>query len=322
MIETILTANRKSLGDFEVGRVLPSARRRMVGPFIFLDHMGPADFQPGQGVNVRPHPHIGLSTVTYLFEGEIIHRDSLGFTQAIRPGEVNWMTAGRGITHSERTDPHRRDIGARLHGMQAWIALPEHEEECEPGFEHYRGRDMPAYEGDGLYARLIAGEAYGAKSKVRTASPLFYVHWEMAADVKAAPPEGYSERAAYVVSGEVEIDGQRLGPGSMAVFAPDTRPIVKSLTPATVMLLGGEPVGQRHIWWNFVSSSQERIEQAKADWRDGRMPLPVGDDLEFIPLPETSPPPQEPAPGATEDEPERSDVSTEAAEDRADGDAA
>jgi len=312
MIEDIFTANRRSLGDFEVGRVLPQPRRRMVGPFIFLDHMGPADFQPGQGVNVRPHPHIGLATVTYLFEGEIIHRDSLGYTQAIRPGEVNWMTAGKGIVHSERTDPFRRDIGARLHGMQAWVALPLHDEECEPGFEHYQGKDMPAYEGDGLYARLIAGEAYGAKSKVRSASPLFYVHWEMGADVKAAPPDGYTERAAYVVSGEVEVDGQTVGSGSLVVFRPGSKPVLKSTRPATLMLLGGEPVGPRHIWWNFVSSSQERIERAKADWREGKMPLPVGDDLEFIPLPEDAPPPAQPAPTVTEHELPRSDISTDA----------
>lgn len=286
MIETIITGNRKSLGDFDVGRVLPSPHRRMVGPFIFLDHMGPADFKPGQGVNVRPHPHIGLSTVTYLFEGEIIHRDSLGYTQAIRPGEVNWMTAGKGIVHSERTDPFRRDIGARLHGMQAWIALPTDQEACEPGFEHYQGRDMPAYEGDGLYARLIAGEAYGAKSKVRTASPMFYVHWEMGAEVKATPPDGYAERAAYVVSGEVEVDGKTVKAGQMVVFTRGARPVVKSTVPSTLMLLGGEPVGERLIWWNFVASNQALIDQAKADWRDGKMTLPVGDDLEFIPLPE------------------------------------
>jgi redox-sensitive bicupin YhaK (pirin superfamily) len=308
MIDAIITANRKSLGEFEVGRVLPSPQRRMVGPFIFLDHMGPADFQPGQGVNVRPHPHIGLSTVTYLFEGEIIHRDSLGFTQAIRPGEVNWMTAGKGITHSERTDPFRREMGARLHGMQAWVALPDGQEEIEPGFEHYQGTDMPAYEGDGLYARLIAGEAYGAKSKVRTASPMFYVHWEMGADVKATPPDGYPERAAYVVSGEIEVDGHTILPGQMAVFTEGARPVVRSVTPSTVMLLGGEPVGERHIWWNFVSSSLERLEQAKDDWREGRMHLPVGDDLEFIPLPEVAPPAAQPVPGVTEDEPGKAEA--------------
>jgi hypothetical protein len=286
MIEMVIEARKKDLGGFEVGRVLPFAQRRMVGPFIFLDHMGPADFQPGQGLDVRPHPHIGLSTVTYLFEGEIVHRDNLGFQQAIRPGEVNWMTAGKGITHSERTDQFRREIGARMHGMQAWVALPTEHEETDPGFFHHPGADMPSYEGEGLYARLIAGEAYGAAAKVKTFSPMFYVHWEMGADVKAGPPTGYTERAAYVARGSIEVDGRTIPAGSMVVFAPGHTPVVRSLEPSTVMLLGGEPVGPRHIWWNFVHSSQDRIEQAKADWKAGRMSLPAGDDREFIPLPE------------------------------------
>jgi hypothetical protein len=286
MIEMVIEARKKDLGGFEVGRVLPFAKRRMVGPFIFLDHMGPADFQPGQGLDVRPHPHIGLSTVTYLFEGEIVHRDSLGSHQSIRPGEVNWMTAGKGITHSERTDPFRREIGARMHGMQAWVALPTESEETDAGFHHHPGADMPSYEGEGLYARLIAGEAYGATAKVSTFSPIFYVHWEMGADVKAGPPTGYSERAAYVARGAIEVDGQTIPAGSMVVFGKGHTPVVRSLMPSTVMLVGGEPVGPRHIWWNFVHSSQDRIEQAKADWKAGRMALPTGDDREFIPLPE------------------------------------
>ena len=286
MIEMVIDGRKKDLGGFEVGRVLPFAQKRMVGPFIFLDHIGPAEFKSGQGIDVRPHPHIGLSTVTYLFEGEIVHRDSLGFHEAIRPGEVNWMTAGKGIVHSERTHPLRREIGAALHGMQAWVALPNEAEETDPAFEHYAGKDMPAYEGDGLYARLIAGEAYGAKSNVRTASPLFYVHWEMAADVKSAAPGGYSERAAYIAKGSVEIDGQKVQAGQMVVFDKASPGVIHSLEPSTVMLLGGEPVGPRHIWWNFVSSSKDRIEQAKADWKSGKMGLPRGDDHEFIPLPE------------------------------------
>lgn len=286
MIEMVIDARRKDLGGFEVGRVLPFAKRRMVGPFIFLDHMGPADFAPGQGVDVRPHPHIGLSTVTYLFEGEIHHRDSLGFEQAIRPGEVNWMTAGRGIVHSERTDPIRRETGARMHGMQAWVALPDGQEEIDPGFFHFEGDGMPSYEGAGLYARLIAGEAYGAKAKVETHSPLFYVHWELGADVKTTPPKGYSERALYVAKGSIEIGDRAIHTGQLAILEKDADPVVKALEPSTVMLLGGEPIGPRHIWWNFVSSSPERIEQAKADWKAGRMKLPVGDDQEFIPLPE------------------------------------
>jgi redox-sensitive bicupin YhaK (pirin superfamily) len=290
MIEMVIEARRKDLGGFEVGRILPFMKRRMVGPFIFLDHMGPADFQPGQGVDVRPHPHIGLSTVTYLFEGELIHKDSLGSDQGIRPGELNWMTAGRGITHSERTETLRRETGARMHGMQAWVALPQEWEEIEPSFNHHPGADMPAYEGDGLYARLIAGEAYGASSKVQTLSPLFYVHWEMGADVKTTPPKGYTERALYVAKGSIEIGDRVIRAGQMAVLEKTAEPVVRSLEPSTVMLLGGEPIGPRHIWWNFVSSSQSRIEDAKADWKAGRMKLPVGDDHEFIPLPEDVPP--------------------------------
>lgn len=286
MIETVIEARKKDLGGFEVGRVLPHAQRRMVGPFIFLDHIGPAEFSAGKGLDVRPHPHIGLSTVTYLYEGEIFHRDSLGAAQAIRPGEVNWMTAGKGIVHSERTDPHRRKIGSNLHGMQAWVALPKELEEIDPEFRHHRGPDLMEYSGQGLFARLIAGEAYGAKTKVRTHSPLYYVHWELGGGVKAAPPKGYSENAAYVVRGLIEVGGRRFGPGNMIVFEKNAEPVVQSLTPSTVMLLGGEPVGPRHVWWNFVSSSQDRIEQAKADWKAGKMKLPVGDDQEFIPLPD------------------------------------
>ncbi len=288
MIELVIDSRKKDLGGFEVGRVLPFAKKRMVGPFIFLDHIGPADFKAGQGIDVRPHPHIGLATVTYLFEGEIIHRDSLGSHQSIRPGEVNWMTAGKGIVHSERTHPLRREIGAALHGMQAWVALPEANEEDAPAFEHYAGRDMPAYEGDGLYARLIAGEAYGAKSNVKTSSPLFYVHWEMAEGVKSAMPKGYAERAAYVAKGTVELDGQKLETGQMAVVNRGAEAVITSLVPSTVVLLGGEPVGPRHIWWNFVSSNRDRIEQAKADWKNGVMTLPRGDDQDFIPLPENA----------------------------------
>ncbi|MFN4287927.1 MAG: pirin family protein [Brevundimonas sp.] len=293
MIEMVIDARKKDLGGFEVGRVLPFARRRMVGPFIFLDQMGPAEFAPGaDAVNVRPHPHIGLSTLTYLFEGEILHRDSLGYTQPIRPGEVNWMTAGRGIVHSERTDPVRIRTGGKLHGMQAWIALPDDKEEVEPSFAHHHGSDdLPAYEQGGLFARLVAGEAYGAKAAVETASPLFYVHWEMAEGVRTAPPPGrgaggMSERALYVARGEVEIGDHTFSEGQMVVLEPHAEPTVKALRPSSVMVLGGEPVGERIIWWNFVSSSQARMDQAKADWAAGRMKLPHEDDLEFIPLPD------------------------------------
>ncbi|HEX8231829.1 MAG TPA: pirin family protein [Caulobacteraceae bacterium] len=291
MIEMVIEARRKDLGELEVGRILPFARRRMVGPFVFLDHMGPADFQPGEGVNVRPHPHIGLSTVTYLFDGEILHRDNLGYTQPIRPGEVNWMTAGRGIVHSERTDPSLRSTGGLMHGMQAWVALPLEQEEAEPGFFHHEQADLPTYEGGGMWARLIAGEAFGAKANIKTHSPMFYVHWELQPGAKAQLPAEYPERAAYVARGSVEVDGRTYSTGQMLVFEPG-QPVLFAGAgegPATVMLLGGEPVGPRIIWWNLVASSQDRIERAKADWANpgasGRFSLPAEDSAEFIPLP-------------------------------------
>jgi redox-sensitive bicupin YhaK (pirin superfamily) len=292
MIEMVIDARRKDLGGFEVGRILPFHSRRMVGPFIFLDHMGPAEFAPGaEAINVRPHPHIGLSTLTYLFEGEIMHRDSLGYTQAIRPGEVNWMTAGKGITHSERTDPLKKAQGGPMNGMQAWIALPDGAEEVDPSFQHVDEDGQPAYENGGLFARLVAGEAYGASAAVKTSSPLFYVHWEMTEGIRTAPPPGkgaggMSERALYVAKGSIEMGDRTFHEGQMIVLEPHAEPTIKSLSAATVMALGGEPVGQRLIWWNFVSSSQARLDQAKADWQAGRMKLPDEDDLEFIPLPE------------------------------------
>lgn len=305
MIEMVIGARRKDLGGFEVGRILPFHARRMVGPFIFLDQMGPAAFAPdAEAINVRPHPHIGLSTLTYLFEGEIMHRDNTGATQAIRPGEVNWMTAGKGIVHSERTDPLKRSTGGPMHGMQAWIALPEESEETDPRFHHHGEADQPAYENGGLFARLVAGEAYGATAAVPVSSPMFYVHWELAEGVRTAPPPGrgalgggggYSERALYVARGEIEVGDRAFHEGQMIVLEPTAEPTVKALRPSTVMVLGGEPVGPRIIWWNFVHSRQERIDQAKADWKAGRMTLPSEDDVEFIPLPD-SPSTPEPAP--------------------------
>ena len=294
MIDMLIDARRRDLGGFEVGRVLPFAKRRMVGPFVFLDHMGPASFEPGAGIDVRPHPHIGLSTVTYLFAGEILHQDSLGYRLAIRPGEVNWMTAGRGIVHSERTDRQTRLEGGPLHGMQAWVALPVEDEEVEPEFRNHPQEDLPTYQEGGLWARLIAGSAFGATAKVKTHSPLFYVHWELQMGTTAGIPAEYSERAAYVARGSVEIDGRPLGEGQMAVLSPGQTVPVRALTPATVMLLGGEPVGERILWWNLVSHSQDRIDQAKADWKAGRMALPPTDDGEFIPLPDDPQPPPEP----------------------------
>jgi redox-sensitive bicupin YhaK (pirin superfamily) len=292
MIELLIEQRRKDLGGFEVGRILPFTQRRMVGPFIFLDHMGPVDFPPGiaRSVDVRPHPHIGLSTVTYLFAGEIMHRDSVGSEQAIRPGEVNWMTAGCGITHSERFE-HARALGGAMHGMQAWVALPREAEEVEPSFHHHDAADLPTYEADGLWARLIAGAAFGAQAKVQTFSPMFYVHWRLAADARAQLPAEYSERAAYIAEGRVEVGGQRYVAGQMLVFTPGKPILFTALEPATVMLLGGDPVGERFIEWNFVSSSRERIEQAKSDWRAGKMKLPDCDNQEFIPLPAVATPP-------------------------------
>ena len=258
----------------------------MVGPFIFFDHMGPVDFKPGipRTVDVRPHPHIGLATVTYLFEGEIMHRDSVGSEQAIRPGEVNWMIAGKGITHSERFERARRE-GGRMHGIQARVALPEGEEEREPEFHHHAASDLPTYESGGLWARLVAGEAHGAKAKVEASSPMFYIHWRLDAGVSAALPGNYSERAAYVAAGEAEMDGQVVKAGEMAVFAAGKPAVVKATASSVVMALGGEPLGPRVIEWNFVSSRKERIEQAKADWRARRMKLPDLDNAEFTPLP-------------------------------------
>jgi redox-sensitive bicupin YhaK (pirin superfamily) len=295
MIELVIDQRRRDLGGFEVARVLPFAKHRMVGPFVFFDHMGPADWAPGfpRTVDVRPHPHIGLSTVTYLFDGEITHRDSVGSEVAIVPGEMNWMTAGRGITHSERFERLRAEGGA-MHGIQAWVGLPTEDEETPPAFAHHGPDDLPTYEGDGMWARLVAGEAFGAKAKVKTHSPLFYVHWRLDAGARAQLPAEYPERAAFVVMGEVEVDGRAFTPGQMLVFAPGEPVLFTATTAAVVMLLGGEPIGERFIEWNFVSSSKDRIEQAKADWRAGRMKLPDLDSGEFIPLP-PDPPPAAPA---------------------------
>lgn len=286
MIELLIQQRSRDLGAFEVGRVLPFAKRRMVGPYIFFDRMGPKQIRPGlpREADVRPHPHIGLSTITYLFDGEIMHRDSVGSEQPVRPGEVNWMTAGRGITHSERFEELRAH-GGPLDGIQAWVALPDEREETDPGFWHYPADALPVFEGEGLAGRLIAGRLDGMESPVRVDSPQFYVHWQLHAGARASLPAEYSERAVYVARGEVEVDGQRVEAGSMAVLAPGRPATVAALGEAVVMALGGEPVGPRYIDWNFVSSSRERIEQAREDWAAGRMKLPDLDDEEFIPLP-------------------------------------
>jgi len=294
-IDLVIEGRRRDLGGFEVGRVLPWAKRRMVGPFVFFDHMGPKQMAANlpRSVDVRPHPHIGLSTITYLFAGEIVHRDSLGFHQVIRAGEVNWMTAGRGISHSERFET-MREHGGLLHGIQAWIALPTADEETSPAFVHHAAEELPIEREGGATRRVIAGKAFGKSSPVQTHSPLVYVHVELQAGASTAIPDGYSERAAFVAAGTVRVEDQSFDAGKMIVFKRGNETRIVAVTPATVMLLGGEPLGERHIWWNFVSSRSERIEQAKADWRAGRIPLPVGDNAEFIALPEEPPPPPEP----------------------------
>jgi redox-sensitive bicupin YhaK (pirin superfamily) len=287
MITHVIDQRRRNLGDLEVGRVLPAPEYRMVGPFVFFDHIGPVTLPAGlpRSADVRPHPHIGLATVTYLFSGEIMHRDSVGVQQAIRPGEVNWMVAGRGITHSERFEKARAS-GDLLHGIQTWVALPAELEEIEPAFEHHAAAVLPTVEAPGLVVRVIAGRAYGHASPVTTHSPLFYAHAELSGTARLQLPVGYPERAAYIVAGQIEYEGERYGAGRLLVFSEGAETFLHATGAATVMLLGGDPVGPRRIDWNFVSSSRARIEQAKADWRAGRFKLPDYDNAEFIPLPE------------------------------------
>jgi redox-sensitive bicupin YhaK (pirin superfamily) len=286
-VDLIITPRSRDLGEgFMVRRILPYAKRRHVGPFVFFDHMGPADFAPGQGLDVRPHPHIGLATVTYLFEGEIMHRDSLGVVQPIRPGDVNWMVAGRGIVHSERTRDELRRSGSALHGIQSWLALPQSQEETAPDFRHHPAASLPEIELPGVRMRLIAGKAFGAASPVQVFAPMFYLDAVLDDEAVLPLPEEYEERAVYVAIGMVVLDGERYEAGSMLVLKPGSRPRITAQGPARLMLLGGAPLdGERHLWWNFVSSSKERIEQAKADWRAGHFAMVPGDP-EFIPLPE------------------------------------
>jgi redox-sensitive bicupin YhaK (pirin superfamily) len=282
-----LTGAKRELGDgFTVARVLPHPHQRTVGPFVFFDYFGPVDFKPGHGIDVRPHPHIGLATVTYLFEGSQVHRDSLGNEQEIVPGDVNWMTAGRGIVHSERTGPEVRARGHRMHGIQSWVGLPRAHEEDEPGFEHVANRDLPMREMEGVALRIVAGRAYGLASPVRAPMPIFYVDAQIKAGAALALPEDYEERGAMVVAGIVEAGGARHDDGAMILFDRSERAQIRAATDARVMLLGGAPLdGPRHVWWNFVSSSRERIERAKSDWRAMRFGTIPGDEREFIPLP-------------------------------------
>ncbi len=287
MISTVLEARERDIDHFLVRRVLPSPRRRHVGPFVFFDHIGPAVTTPGQGLDVRPHPHINLATVTYLFEGEIVHRDSLGSEQTIRPGAVNWMTAGRGIAHSERSGSEARKHEQHLHGFQVWVGLPTSHEEDEPRFEHYPAEGIPQIDHpDGTRVRIVAGEAFGKRSPVKVTSPLFYVVAELAAGATLAVPDA-PERAVYIAEGELEVDGRACTAGEMVVFEATVPASVRAVNNARIALIGGEPLdGERHLWWNFVSSSEARIEQAKRDWKEGHFGRIPGDDVEFIPLPE------------------------------------
>jgi redox-sensitive bicupin YhaK (pirin superfamily) len=288
-LETVVVPRTRDLGDgFEVRRALPSVQKRMVGPFVFLDEMGPSRFEAGRGLDVRPHPHIGLATVTYLFDGEILHRDSVGSVQAIRPGEVNWMTAGRGIVHSERTAPERRRSASSLAGLQCWVALPTRHEECDPSFVHVEAADLPQQEGDGATARLIAGEFFGRRSPVDTLSPMFYVDLQLSPGARIDVPPDYPEQAIYVAEGRLDLGADGVfEAGRLLVLRPGvTLTLAAGPQGARAMLLGGEPMdGPRYLTWNFVASSAERIEQAKDDWRAGRFAQVPG-ETEFIPLPD------------------------------------
>ena len=287
MIATIIEGRARDLGGFTVARLLPSPARRRVGPVVFLDHMGPAQFPPGEGIDVRPHPHIGLATVTYLFDGEIVHRDSLGVVQPIEPGAINWMTAGRGIVHSERTGAATRQAGSLLHGVQLWVALPLAHEEAEPDFRHHPADSLPEIDVGGARVRVLVGDAYGASSPVRTMSPFLYAEAWLPARRELRLPDEPEERAMFVVAGSISCGDVRVEAPRMAVFEPGSKPVLRANSDARLMLVGGAPLdGDRHLWWNFVSSSRERIERAKRDWAEGRF-APVPGETEFIPLPET-----------------------------------
>lgn len=290
LIDTVVVPRMRDLGGFEVGRVLPAPKQGMVGPFIFFDQMGPTEFVLGEGIDIRPHPHINLATVTYLFDGEITHRDSLGTNQVIRPGAVNWMSAGRGIVHSERSNSEFRAHDARMFGLQTWVALPATCEEDEPWFAHTEQQALPLIEDRGTQVRLIAGTGWGQQSPVATLTDTIYADIALAAGTELPVDTEHEERALYTVSGEIEIAGQRFGPNQLLVLRPD-QPVTLRNTgpaPARLVLVGGETMdGPRYIWWNFVSSRKERIEQAKAEWKTGRFDTVPGDIDEFIPLPRT-----------------------------------
>lgn len=301
MIDIVIEARQAALAPgMNVKRILPFRLRRMVGPFIFMDHAGPVSIKTTQSrsMDVLPHPHIGLSTVTYLFGGQVMHRDSLGVEQVIRPGEVNWMTAGKGISHSERFEDPAVLSNGNLEMLQTWVALPEKDEEANPAFTNYKPEALPTFTDTGVWMRLIAGNAFGLKSKVKTHSPLFYIHVLLEKSARFGLPKEHSERGMYITNGSLEVSGNKYSSGQMLVFTKGVDPVIIALEPTTLMLLGGEPLGERFIWWNFVSSRKERIDQAKADWKEGRIILPPTDNHEFVPLPEDkSKPSGNPTPG-------------------------
>jgi len=291
MPEIVIEGREASIGQqLSVRRILPFRQKRMVGPFIFLDHAGPLTKFPTEiaTMDVLPHPHIGLSTVTYLLSGNVTHRDSLGVEQVIVPGEVNWMTAGKGIAHSERFENPELLKKSSLEMLQTWVALPKEMEEMNPEFTNFKPNELATYDEKGVWMRLIAGEAFGLKSNVKTLSPLFYIHVQLTAGAKTTLPTEYSERAIYIAKGGVEIGGQFYVKGQMVVFSKNEQPTIKAVEASEIMMMGGEPLGERFIWWNFVSSSRERIEQAKNDWKNGKIILPPKDNKEFIPLPENN----------------------------------
>jgi redox-sensitive bicupin YhaK (pirin superfamily) len=289
-LDLVIVPRSVDLDDFAVRRALPHSTRRTVGPYVFFDHFGPAEFRSGKGLDVRPHPHIGLSTLTYLYDGEIIHRDTLGVNAAIHPGEVNWMTAGRGIVHSERTAPERRVDGEPLHGLQLWIAMMSKDEEIDPSFAHLGGSELPVVNGEGKMVRVVAGRMFGAASTLKTTSETIFADISLEAGATMPLDADYEERAIYVSSGEIDISGDRFDTGRLLIFRPGDRVTVKALKPSRIAVVGGAPLdGPRYVWWNFVSSRKERIDQAKEEWKQGHFGKVPGDEIDFIPLPENRP---------------------------------
>jgi redox-sensitive bicupin YhaK (pirin superfamily) len=285
-IEQVIVPRVRDIGDFEVHRALPAAERQMIGPFIFFDRFGPVIMKAGQGMDVRPHPHIGLATVTWLFDGTIYHRDSLGSEQAIQPGELNWMTAGKGIVHSERTPALERASGQTMFGLQSWVALPKHLEEIAPAFEHVSHEKLPVLREQGVEVQVIAGRLFGETSPVKTHSDLFYADVRLQIGARLLIPPEHEERGLYLASGRIEIAGRIFEAGKLIALKSKNEIIVKAIETSHFMLLGGEPMdGPRHIWWNFVSSSKDKIDAAKEEWRTGKFSMVPGDDKEFIPLP-------------------------------------